>query len=313
MQRAVPFNCSPNMPWSNLFFNCNMDKSIVMTGTDSEDNSETIEIRKDDSSSFTSFINDKSTEIPEYIKDNFIENFPQSLKLTYQTVMDGKEETQEAHYILNEDKITIIPRLIIPTKSNKSLLYCSNQTYHPDVVNQWYNDLFIDKNKQKLLKLLKLIDPRIVDTFILNNKGSNSLYCDIESKLYSTKMLPLKELGQGINRLIMLIFLLNYKPGAILLVDEIEQYFHHSFLPQLWKIISDIIDETKCQIIATTYSYECIKALQTINKAKQKDDAETNNDRICFLRLDEIDGQIIPKVFNEKILNNAINFNFEVR
>ncbi|MDR2405260.1 MAG: AAA family ATPase [Deltaproteobacteria bacterium] len=326
MTRSLPFNFSPDWLWSHLFTNRNMNNSIVITRTDSQNNSETIEITQEDSFSFTSYIKDNPFDLPQFFIDNYFGNLPQALKVTYNTVMNGKDETQEAHYLLNEKYINIVPRLVIPKNFTNSLFYCSNLTYPPQIISKWYSHFVFTKSKQKFVELLQLLEPRIVDIYLLDVKNIISLYCKFDSKLDLEIMIPLAALGESINKFANLILNLYYKPGSILLVNEIENGLHYNFFPILWQILYEIINETKSQLIATTHSYDCIRALHTITKYhKEYDDQEdddfelkedltdTMSDRISFIRLDNIKGTTFPKIFNEKNFHTALTQRFEIR
>ena len=53
--------------------------------------------------------------------------------------------------------------------------------------------------------------------------------------------------------------------GGALLVDEIENGIHHSMAADMWRFILDVVRELDVQVFATTHSYECIQAAQSLN------------------------------------------------
>ena len=73
------------------------------------------------------------------------------------------------------------------------------------------------------------------------------------------RLLLLKMVGDGVNRLlsILLTIMRNPGPNAVLLIDEIETGFHYSVYGRLWEAVMNTARENRCQVIATTHSYEC--------------------------------------------------------
>ena len=83
-------------------------------------------------------------------------------------------------------------------------------------------------------------------------------------RIYAQKknspLLPVSVLGNGIVRLTtILCSLLEYSNG-IILIDEIENGFHYSFYPLLWKALKALCEKIEAQIFITTHSIECITA-----------------------------------------------------
>jgi predicted ATPase len=96
-------------------------------------------------------------------------------------------------------------------------------------------------------------------------------------------------------------------PGSTILIDEIENGFHYSFFPKLWEIIGNVSQETGCQVVATSHSYECIKGAKCLALNKDKPDL------FRFIRLDRIDDTIVPKIFDNEAFEYSINNEWEVR
>jgi predicted ATPase len=77
------------------------------------------------------------------------------------------------------------------------------------------------------------------------------------------KSLPLRSLGEGMNRIFgIAVALVNVRDG-MLLVDEIESGLHFSAQYHLWRLIFEVAHRLNVQVFATTHSWDCIEAFQT--------------------------------------------------
>ena len=98
-------------------------------------------------------------------------------------------------------------------------------------------------------------------------------------------------------------------PGAILLIDEIENGFHYSTMPDVWKIIARVAADNKCQVFATTHSQECLEATQAV---KAEDEALYNK-LFQLVRIDWIDGKATPCIVDSESLSFMIDMGWGMR
>jgi len=69
---------------------------------------------------------------------------------------------------------------------------------------------------------------------------------------------PLKRLGDGVQRLLGIALALANCQNGILLIDEVENGIHYSILSKLWALIFQAAQERNIQVIAATHSWDCI-------------------------------------------------------
>lgn len=120
-------------------------------------------------------------------------------------------------------------------------------------------------------------------------------------------MLPIHTMGDGIRKLLHIALVLLANPGCILLLDEVENGLHYSLHAKFWEMVSTLAIQEKCQVIATTHSYECISgALEGIMAAKLEDS-------FAYTRLDRSEKGIVPKTFTSDMLERALDSDWEVR
>jgi Predicted ATPase len=117
---------------------------------------------------------------------------------------------------------------------------------------------------------------------------------------------PLKSLGEGVNRLFgMVLALVNAKDG-MLLVDEIENGIHHTIQGDLWRLMIALAERLNVQVFATTHSTDCVKAFQRATRDR--------NDVVGVLtRLEFSNGSVQASQFDEEELTIATREGIEVR
>jgi AAA15 family ATPase/GTPase len=104
-------------------------------------------------------------------------------------------------------------------------------------------------------RLLKIIEPNLVRTSLGIENEKTMVHADTGYGL-----VPLSLLGSGGNRLAAILLALIDASSGVLLIDEIENSFHHSILERIWLSIAEFVEMNGTQIFATTHSNECIKA-----------------------------------------------------
>ncbi len=117
--------------------------------------------------------------------------------------------------------------------------------------------------------------------------------------------MPLRALGDGVNRLFGLALALVSARGGLLLVDEIENGIHYSVQADLWRLIFQTAARLNVQVFATTHSYDCIQAFETAAKESEEDGV--------LVRLARKGDRTLVGEFDERELEVAVEGNIEVR
>lgn len=123
------------------------------------------------------------------------------------------------------------------------------------------------------------------------------------------KPLPLKSLGDGAQRMLIIAVALVSAKDKLLLLDEIEAGLHYSVLEKLWEIIFRYAAQFNVQVFATTHSSDAIKAFTyTLEKPE-------NHDQGAFFRLqaNRQTGQIEAIAYGIEELNLSLEANLEPR
>ena len=179
----------------------------------------------------------------------------------------------------------------------------SKSAPHPvDIANE-LSQFVVNKTIDKIVNILKMLDRRVSDIAITSSDGMLVLSVDLGLPV----KLSINMLGDGMNKLLHIVLSMLSRPGGILLIDEIENGFHYSFFPVLWEIIGELAKETGCQVFATTHSSECIDGSLRLATSS------TGPDLFRFVRLDRVDGAVVPKIYDNDSFEYAVTNNWEVR
>ena len=170
-------------------------------------------------------------------------------------------------------------------------------------VTEWFGKVELSRSKDKLIEILKMIDADIIDITTI----ATSRYADLYFTNKNKDMLPIHTIGDGMRKLLHIALVMLANPKCILLLDEVENGLHYSLYTSFWETISTLAIQLKCQIIATTHSYECISgALDGVKNAELEND-------FLYVRLDKNGNNITPKTFSYDSLERALDTDWEVR
>lgn len=250
--------------------------SFEIGSAKNEDNKLSVEFEKKDNN----FPPSLKPSFPKYLP-NFTTYFINSNGLVNQNIEELWESVQlresedfvvKALFLLNDNVITV--RLIpYPTKLD-------NKVPVVRLKERKFKELGENPSVHRLFRDHKVIDDK--------------------------EPVPLKSLGDGINRLFgIALTLVNCRNGMVF-IDEIENGLHYSVLPDVWKLIFKTAKDLNVQVFATTHSKDCIEAFTQA----AVDDEESDG---MLIRLERRGENIVAKTIEEERLVDAINYDVEVR
>ena len=166
-----------------------------------------------------------------------------------------------------------------------------------------YNEMEKRNKTDSLVKALQILEPRLKSlSLLMMEQDVFDVYGDIG---LSTKV-PLALMGQGMNHLMSILANISFAKGGIVLIDELENGFHHSILPRMWEIITNYAKDHNTQIIATTQSRDLISsAVEGIPSALRDD--------FKYLRLEKGKDCVKYKSYNFDLLKGALESDLEIR
>jgi hypothetical protein len=193
----------------------------------------------------------------------------------------------------------------------------------PDVIHSLTLGAWIDagpvdyKNAIRLLSLLKqqgrdsvvrdllrLIDEKVEGLEILSPTGGQAAIFVRQKE--ETVLLPIRMMGEGIQRCLDIAVTLAGDDSMLLGIDEIENGLHHSTLEPLWKWLATVSATRNMQIFATTHSEECVQAACRAFSA-------LNDDGLRVIRLDRRANETAATVYDRNLVAAAERMGVEIR
>jgi hypothetical protein len=121
--------------------------------------------------------------------------------------------------------------------------------------------------------------------------------------------IPLRSMGEGMNRIFGIALALANARDGILLIDEVDSGLHYSVQSEMWRLIVEVAHRLNVQVFATTHSWDCVEAFQ---KAIQQD--PRGDGLLISLRDKEGEpGHVVAVLFDETELAIVTREQIEVR
>jgi hypothetical protein len=215
----------------------------------------------------------------------------------------GSEVMQDTYTTVGLGGITSTGTVNKPTGSQA--IYLGSGRFVDPTAPARLTKLIAEKNVQQVVDTAKLVDARIKSIAVgAVANGTPYIMAEVEGL---PKQVPLSFLGTGMGIVVNTAIALASVPNGTVLIDELETGIHHSALVPIISALSDIAHKNKTQVIATTHSYECIKAAFEVFKEK-------NDERFEYIRLERNkEGDVAAKIYPGDALGFAIESEWEVR
>ncbi len=170
----------------------------------------------------------------------------------------------------------------------------------------WWDKIALTVLEQDVVAALSLIASGVERINLVGHASSNGERIPLVKMAGIAEPLPLRSLGDGMNRLFgVALALVNAKDG-MLLIDEIDSGLHYSVQPDLWRLVFAVAERLNIQVFATTHSWDCISAFQQAA-------AQHTSSSGMLIRLSEKNGDSVSTLFDEQRLAIATREQIEVR
>lgn len=199
-----------------------------------------------------------------------------------------------------------------------------------DEVLRLWDRIYMTEQEEQVVRALQGMEPGIKRVGIKEDRVPFvSLSRASQNGVHDT-IVPLRHLGEGINRLFGIVLALVSARGGFLLIDEIESGLHYLVQVDMWRIILREAQRLNVQVFATTHSWDCILALQTALQMERGWDVEHGDwssnmvrypneeqpdqeDIVQIIRLERKDNTIVPVLIQERHLPVIAREQIEVR
>jgi AAA15 family ATPase/GTPase len=173
----------------------------------------------------------------------------------------------------------------------------------PNEDAQRYSNLRRKGREELVVEALSLLDGSIKGVEVLTWTTVPILHASRANSL----PFPLVLLGDGAVQLARLILAIGEAENGMVLVDEIGYGFHYSAQNDVWRIVGRAARLFNTQVVATTHSFELVEA------AHRAFSEEAHYEDFQYVRLDRINGKVIPVYYDKEQLESAVSKGFEVR
>ncbi len=213
-----------------------------------------------------------------------------SFQIGYAPAVEGKVQIEGKS--LRFDK----PNVTIPYVAT---ILSTQVVNHPEDAER-LSKLRKRKKNAPLLSALRMIEPGLQSIEVNSASGVPMIWGDIGLP----ELVPLSMMGEGMTRLARLVLAIAATPGGLVLVDEIETGIHHTVISDVWKAVDEAAKEFGAQIVATTHSYECIRAAH---------EALGSGDGFLLHRLEASDAGNRCVTYQPESIDAAMRHDLEVR
>ena len=220
-----------------------------------------------------------------------------ALDITYK--MNGKKAT--SHLLMGIEGLGLHVDYMKALKT-QAMFIASRSLINPNEDAERFGKLDIVGKQDAVIKILRIIEPNLKALSSVTMGNISMIHGDIGMN----RKIPVSYMGEGVSKLLSIILAIANAKDGIVLIDEFENGLHYSVMEKIWEGIGSAAREFNCQVIATTHSYECLEAAYNGLSGDLKAD-------FTYLRLDRIDDETKPKIFDFDMLKVAIDTNSEVR
>lgn len=197
-------------------------------------------------------------------------------------------------------------RLVRSELAEINLIFRSAGGLTREEVGSLWDSISLTSLEKDVLAALRIIAPGVEGLSLVGDPGSSAGRIPIVRITGIDEPLPLRSLGDGMQRMLGIALALANAQNGMLLVDEVENGIHYSVQPELWQLVFRLAHRLNIQVFATTHSWDCIEGFQ---KAAQE---EKQNEGL-LIRLESKKDDISVTLFDQRRLAIATREQIEVR
>jgi ABC-type cobalamin/Fe3+-siderophores transport system ATPase subunit len=177
-------------------------------------------------------------------------------------------------------------------------------------IAQLWDKVALTDHEQEVLKALRIAAPGTEAISTIGTVPKNPekvVECTTIIKVEGiSEPIPIRNLGNGMQRLLGIVLSLVSAQNGILLIDEVENGLYFTVQEDLWQLIFQVACQLNVQVFATTHSWDCISAFQG---AIQDEESQES----LLIRLEYKEDNIVATIFDEQDLAIIIRDRIEVR
>jgi AAA15 family ATPase/GTPase len=189
--------------------------------------------------------------------------------------------------------------------NTENLQFIRTRNIEKDINGRLWDNITLTEKEKYVIEALKIIESDTERIAFIEETPRERTTVIKLSQINS--VVPLRSMGDGINRILTIILALVNADNGFLLIDEFENGLHHTVQEKLWEIIFNLSQKLKIQVFITTHSEDCIIGFENIlNNTNNSFDGK-------LIRLDNDNGVIKQVEFDAKELKIATDNDIEIR
>ena len=290
--------------WRNLFPSMDTDLEITLESNDNSrpSVSRILTLREYSASQ------ENTEHMRNYIRDaqNLGRNIESSVNLFESSLLQMSFHSPKQYagnVIIYVPSTTKLPAYAISEFDQKSLFLPVQGRLAADLMAESFSALDLAGHRELLIGTVAVLEPDITELRLQYQSGEPVIWAET-----SSRNLPLKLMGEGVNRFFVIATTMISAEPTYLFIDEIENGIHYSVQKEIWQAIGRVARELDIQVFATTHSLEMIRAAHEAFKDDDVDDF-----RFHRLYRDSTTGNIEARTYNEYSIGAAISRKHEVR
>ncbi|MGY0034377.1 AAA family ATPase [Pedobacter sp. NJ-S-72] len=206
---------------------------------------------------------------------------------------------------LDEERFSrFVNRQLISEFDN--LQFIRTRNIDREVNGKLWDNITLTEREVYVIDALKIIEPATERIAFIQDGGQDR--SPVIKLVNSSGVIPLRSMGDGMNRILTIILALINSDNGYLLIDEFENGLHYTVQEKLWEIIFTISKILNVQVFVTTHSDDCIRGFENILNRKEN---KENSGKL--VRLDNENGVIKQVEFTAAELKIATDLNIETR
>ncbi len=175
-----------------------------------------------------------------------------------------------------------------------------------DVARLWDN-VSLSETEGEVVNALKLILPQLERVVMIGDTSEREGRRVAIARLAGNDTrIPLRTLGDGMNRLFGIVLALVNSSNGLLLIDEVENGLHWTVESNVWELLFQVSLSLNVQVFATTHSKDCIDAFEIAASENTATEGK-------LIRLERKGEQIQSVEFEESELAIAREHEIEIR
>ncbi len=173
-------------------------------------------------------------------------------------------------------------------------------------VSRLWDKIALTNLENEVLSALRIISSNIERLSLIGDQSTNRHRIPVVKVAGIDHPLPLRSLGDGMNRLLGIALGLVTTHNGVLLIDELENGLHYSVQTDVWRIIFSLAHRLNVQVFVTTHSWDCIQSFQRAAE-------EFGENSAMLVRLGQKHTKTVATIYEQQELSVVTKEHVEVR